>query len=350
MASPDPAAFGAAFRSALAGFDRRRPVSILGHVDADGLAAAAILARALARAGRAADIRLVGKGENAWSAALRQELSQRRPGGLIVADLGIRAGAILPGVPTILVDHHVPTGTPGDAHVISGHGMTPEPASALIAYWCAQGLGPADDLLWLAALGLVGDMAENAGFPELAAAEARYGRTALREAVALVNAPRRSAAADARPALALLMSGEGPRDVIAGGRPETALLRAARAEVQRELQAARRVAPRIRDAVALIRVSSPCQIHPLIAQQWRCRLKDNIVLAANTGYRPGWVHFAVRTATSADLIRFLAEHRPAGADENYGSGHRQATGGALRLQPWNAFVSALGFPEDRIAA
>jgi single-stranded-DNA-specific exonuclease len=74
------------------------------------------------------------------------------------------------------------------------------------------------------------------------------------------------------------------------------------------------------------------------------------VLAANTGYRDGWVHFAARTATGTDLIAFLAAHRPPGAGEEYGSGHAQATGGALRPADWNAFVAGLGFPEEQISA
>ncbi len=135
-----------------------------------------------------------------------------------------------------------------------------------------------------------------------------------------------------------------------GARPATAVLRAAKAEGKAELDAARRGAPKVRGGTALIRFHSPTQIHPLVAQQWRGRLKGDVVLAATTGYRPGWVHFAVRTATDLDLIAWLADRRPPGADEAYGSGHRQATGGALRLPDWNAFVDRLGFPEERIAA
>ncbi|MFD2816243.1 hypothetical protein ACFSYD_20495 [Paracoccus aerius] len=60
--SPDDAA--AAFRAALDRFDPARRPLILGHFDADGLAAVAILARMLDRAGRPADIRIMGKGEN----------------------------------------------------------------------------------------------------------------------------------------------------------------------------------------------------------------------------------------------------------------------------------------------
>jgi single-stranded-DNA-specific exonuclease len=337
-----------AFRFALERFDLNRPALILGHFDADGLSAVAILKRALDHARRDSDIRLVGKGENPWSPVIRRELEERRPGGLIVVDLGVREGAIAPGVPTIIIDHHVPSGTPGDAVVISGNRLEPEPTSALLAYWCAQALGDAHDLVWLAGLGLIGDMAEAAGFPEMAQAQQRYGKTALRDAVSLINAPRRAAAADAGPALELLLKGDGPKDVTSGRYPETAALLAAKEEVKGELDIAKRVGPKVRDEVALIRFHSPCQIHPLIAQQWRGRLKDKVVLAANTGYRPGWVHFAARTATDRNLIDFLAKRRPSGADENYGSGHAQATGGALRPDDWNQFVRELGFPEEQL--
>lgn len=47
----NPADVGPAFPAALDGFDPARPPLILGHFDADGLAATAILARALDRAG-----------------------------------------------------------------------------------------------------------------------------------------------------------------------------------------------------------------------------------------------------------------------------------------------------------
>jgi single-stranded-DNA-specific exonuclease len=101
--------------------------------------------------------------------------------------------------------------------------------------------------------------------------------------------------------------------------------------------------------VAVIPLHSACQIHPLIAQQWKGRLRDKVVIAANTGYRPGWVHFAARAGAGTDLIRFFAERRPKGADDHYGSGHRQASGGALRHEQWNEFVRELGFPEEQIA-
>jgi single-stranded-DNA-specific exonuclease len=338
------------FAQAVTGFGPGAPL-ILTHNDADGLSSGALLARALARAGRIPDVRILGRGENPWSADMAAELAPRSPAGLVVADLGLRPGAVKPGTPTVVLDHHVPTGDAGGATVITGFGQDPTPTTSLLAYWCAAGLGPVDDLVWLAAIGIIGDLGDKAPFPLLAEARRRYGATALREAVSLLNAPRRTGSGDAGPAMALLMKVDGPRAVISGEHAETALLAAARQEVREALEAGRRVAPKVAGPVALIRLHSPCQIHPLVAQSWTGRLKGNIVMAANTGYRPGWVHFAVRSATGQDLVAFLREHAPADADENYGNGHRQATGGALRPPAWNAFIAGLGFgPEMQVPA
>jgi single-stranded-DNA-specific exonuclease len=338
--APDPTRIGSEFRGWLTSLPGA-PL-ILGHFDADGLAAVAILKRSLP----GSEVRLVGKGENPWDPALRAELAERAPAAIVATDLGVREGDIVPGTPAALIDHHVPTGTPGHALVISGNGCDPEPTSALLAFWC---VGAPEELLWLAALGLIGDMAEDKGFAELAEAQRRFGKTALRNAVTLINAPRRTAKADATPALDLLLKCHSPKELLSGEHPETAQLLAAKEEVKAEMDVARRVAPKVRGEVALIPLASPCQIHPLIAQQWRSRLKDKVVIAANKDYRPGWVHFAARTAAGHDLIRFFADRRPAGAGSEYGSGHRQASGGALRVPEWNHFVTELGFPEERIA-
>ena len=331
-----------AFVTAIQAFSRTEPVWILGHNDADGLSATALFARAFTAANWTVRTRIVGRGESPWSNAMRAELASEAAGGVIITDLGVRDTLPKPGVPTVVVDHHIPGMPPFGATIISGHGQDPSPTSSLLAFWCAGTIADADPWLWLAAVGLIGDMAEKAGFPEMEAAR-RFGVTALRDAAALINAPRRSASGDAAPALALLMAADGPKDIVSGDRPEAAAVLAARAEVKTALDAARRVGPVVRGEVALIRFASPTQIHPLIAQQWRGRLRDKIVMAANTGYRPGWVHFAVRSGSDRDLVGFLAEHRPPGADEMYGSGHRQATGGALRPADWNAFITGLGF-------
>ncbi|WP_294392636.1 phosphoesterase [uncultured Sphingomonas sp.] len=324
------------------------PIVVFSHFDADGLAAAAILIRALHAGGREAVPLVIGKGETPWDGTVGARIAALNPAGLIAADLGTRAEPIVAGLPTLIVDHHCPTGIPAGAITLSGNGLEPEPTSALIAWWAAAAVGDVSHLQWLAALGLIGDMADEAAFPELAEAQARWGKTALRDATSLVNAPRRTAAADPSPALRLLLAADGPKAITKGDDADAHALADAKAEVRQAVEAAKRVAPRVAGDVAVILFHSPCQIHPLIAQRWRGRLKDKVVIAANSGYRPGWVHFAARSATGRDLIAFLAEHRPDGADSRYGNGHGQATGGALPVDLWNRFIADLGLPDQRI--
>ncbi len=290
-------------------------------------------------------MRLVGRFESAWYSNMAAQIQALEPGLVIVADLGIRPEPVLPARPTVLIDHHVPQGLPESATVISGYGQDPTPSSSLLAFWCSGTVAAADDLLWIAALGLIGDYGEKAPFAELAEARVRYKAKVLREATSLINAPRRSSTGDAQPAFDLLLKASGPEDILSGDHPETALLRAARDEVKAELEAARRLPPRFAGPVALIEVHSRCQIHPLVAQSWAGRLRRQIVIAANTGFRDGHVHFAVRSATGRNLIAFLQEHRPPGtvASSAYGQGHEQASGGALPLDGWVQFLTILGF-------
>ena len=349
-ASDGRVAAAEALADGLGSFDRSRSIVVHSHFDADGLSAAAILVRALARADRLAIPLVVGKGETPWDSDIAVRIGALEPGGLILADLGTRPEPVLPGCPTIVIDHHVPTGEPQGAVTISGNGLSPEPTTALLAWWAAGSLGEQDDLLWLAGIGLIGDMADEEGFPALAEAQRRWGKTALRDAVSLINAPRRTAAADAGPALRLLVRANGPKEITKGRDADALTLHAAKAEVRAAMDEAKRVAPLVVGDVALIQLDSACQIHPLIAQQWRGRLRDKIVIAANRGYRPGWVHFAARSATGRNLIDFLAEHRPPNADGRYGSGHAQATGGALQTADWDGFVAGLGIPRAKVSA
>jgi single-stranded DNA-specific DHH superfamily exonuclease len=335
---------------ALAAFGREGPIVVLSHFDADGLSAAAILLRALRQAGWNSEPLVVGKTGSPWEVETRDRIAAFKPAGLIVADLGTRYEPVLPDCPTLVVDHHVPTGEPHDAVTISGNGLDPEPTTALLAWWAASALGEQSNLLWLAAIGLIGDMADGLGFPELDEAQARWGKTVLRDATSLINAPRRTALADAGPALRLLLTADGPKRITKGDDADALALHAAKAEVRAAMDEGKRVAPLVMGDVALIGLNSPCQIHPLIAQQWRGRLKDKIVIAANRGYRTGWVHFAARSASGRNLIAFLAEHRPAGADGRYGNGHAQATGGALPIAVWNAFIAGLGLPQAQVEA
>ena len=361
---------GAGFVAWVEGLPRGRAtrVHVLCDSDADGLPAGALLVRALRAAGFGevtAETRR--KGESAWDGQVLERVRGFRPEALIVADLGSRAGALLAGVPTLLLDHHVPTGVPEGAVLLTGYGRGAEggdgkdvPTTGLMAWWCARALVGerlAEEWMWLAGISLLSDLGDKAPFMELALAKKRFGGGALREATSLLNAPRRTATGDGSAALRLLLEANGPKEVLSGAIAETAELWRAKEEVGAALAAARKLPPRFSrkaraelgaDLVA-VRMETPCQVHPLVAMQWRSRFPKSVVFGVNTGYRAGWVHFSGRAPAGVNLVAWLLAHRPAEADERYGNGHDQAAGGALPVEVWNRWAEEVGFgPEMRV--
>ncbi|PRY93350.1 single-stranded-DNA-specific exonuclease [Hasllibacter halocynthiae] len=316
------------------------PSLILSHDDADGLSSAALLGR-----GTGAPVRLVGRGLNAWTDPVAEEVAGEA---LVVADLGMRDRML--GRRLCVIDHHVPAGRPEGAAMIHGEGLDPVPSASLLAWWA---LGAPEDRLWLAALGCMGDYGDKGGHAEVAPAKKRYGAGKLRELTSLVNAPRRSAAGDGAPALALLAAAEDPADALSGRHPGLAECEGAREEVKAAAAEARRAPPRFGARyggdLAVVRIDTPCQVHPLTAQSWVGRLRGATVLCANFGFLPGMVSFSGRAPEGGDIPALLARHRPEGADPAlYGNGHRRAAGGTLPRAAWNALMGDLGFgPELR---
>jgi single-stranded-DNA-specific exonuclease len=96
---------------------------------------------------------------------------------------------------------------------------------------------------------------------------------------------------------------------------------------------------------ALVSLDSGCQIHPLIAQQWRTRLPKFAVIAANHGYLPGIVAFSARTQRTDLVLPALLRAPDIGADDeaSFGRGHDQASGGHLPRALFNRLMDALGF-------
>ena len=331
------------FRTFIEQQELGRPIGVLCHSDVDGLAAGAILTRTLQRVGHVVVVDVTRKGEHAWSVSVRERLARTEPQAIIITDLGSRDQAVLPNVPTLLLDHHQPNGVPPGGELITGYGQEPTPTSGLLAYWCGQALINIDDLCWIAAISLLSDIGDKAPFELLDQTKQRYKATPLRDATTLLNAPRRSATGDAWPALELLLTADDPRAVTKGSAPQVEQLYAAKTEVNRAFTEAKKASPTFSGNVALIRIHTPCQIHPLIAQIWRTRLPKYLVMGVNTGYLPGYVNFSVRASKDMNVLTFLRDHAPTDAGESYGHGHDQASGGALRYPAWNEFVQKLGF-------
>jgi len=341
-----------AARAAAAGFlqgvGRDERLVIFCHFDADGLAAGALLARGLARLGYA-DVTVLPseRGESAFADGARARLAALGPAALIVTDLGVSRAGALPGVPTLYVDHHVPEGEPPGAVVVSGYGWDPIPCSAWLAYELLAPLAPLDDLAWVAAVGVISDLGDRAPWAPLPAVRKRFGATTLKEAVALINAARRAPAFDIATPLALLLEADGPKAVAEDEARGAGRLRAYREQVGAALKEARRAAPRFAVGApwALVRFSSPCQVHPLIAQQWRGRLPKHVVIAANDGYLPGVVAFSARTSRADLSVPALLQAVDLGPlNGTFGHGHAAASGGHLPPDAFARLLQALSFP------
>jgi single-stranded-DNA-specific exonuclease len=325
------------------------------HFDADGLAAGALFGRVLERLGfRDVQVVASGRSENAFSDGARERLRALAPDALVVTDLGVRAEGVLPEIPTLYVDHHQPAGLPtdGTATVVTGYGWDPIPCSAWLAWELlapiAGSAGVAiDDLQWLAAVGTISDLGDKAPWPELAGARKRWTAKWLKEAVVLTNAARRASAFDVETPLALLLTVDHPRALSEDEARGADRLRAYRAEVNAALAEARKAAPVFAGGDspwALVRLHSSCQIHPLLAQQWRGRLPRHAVIAANGGYLPDLVAFSARTSrTDLNLPRLLRATRVAEGDGRFGNGHDQASGGHLAPERFAQVLAALGF-------
>ena len=338
----------AAARTEIAGFlnelARDTRLVVFCHNDPDGLAAGAVFGRALPRMGfTGVEVVPSLRGESAFSDEARARLLRLRPEALIVTDLGVHHFGVLPGLPTLYVDHHRPSG----ATVISGYGWDPIPNASWMALELLRSLADVEDLGWIAAIGTLGDLGDRAPWPELAALKKRYTAKWLREAVSLINAARRAAEFDVETPLQMLLTTDHPREVSQNSELGADRLHAYRAEVNQELQRARRQPPVFSRShpFALVRLDSPCQIHPLIAQQWRGRLKDHAVIAANPGFLPDVVAFSIRTARADLNLPAILQAIDLGEfNGRFGQGHDQASGGHLPPDAFERLLQELGFP------
>lgn len=335
---------------ALLGTPARGPSVIAADRDVDGLAAAVLTRRALERLGaRAVAIVAAGKGEHPHHPALQARLHARRPDLLVVVDMGSRGGPILPGVPTVIIDHHQPRGFPPGAVAVSAFGHEPVAPTSLLAFELLRPLVAVDDLAWLAVLGTVADLGIAAPFPAVRAWLARHRPRDVTEAVALLNAARRAAGDEVEVALDVLERAASP-GAIAGGRVAgVERLRACRRAVDAETRRCARTRPVFAGRYALLRCPSAMQVHPLVAVRWMRRLRGFVVIAANDGYLPGRVNFAIRTTADVNLVDLLRSVPLGAVDGEYGFGHPAATGGSLAPADFARLLEALGFPAGAAA-
>ena len=317
--------------------------------DADGMAAGVLVDTTLRRLGHTSIQRfLPDRSRNLWRPGMAEQLRRLNPERLFVLDLGIRAEPVLAGLPTCYIDHHALEGTPVEGLVISSyHSPQAVNTSALVWELCRP-LVHLSDRDWIAAIGVIGDLQERHAGALLTEVKRKYGLRPIRDIVALVNAGRRISTELAVLACALLEEHDDPRTLLQSA--EAAPLHAARQEVQRALAEAKRAAPVFSGHVALIRIRSPYQLHPLLAQIWRSRLRGIIVIGANEHYLAGQVNFSVRGPSGTNVREFLRRIPLPPGDGEYGLGHDEASGGSLPIARWNQLLTALGFPSSAFAS
>ncbi len=319
----------------------------LHDVDADGLAAGALWQKTLERAGHRATRVLPDRERNAWTPDNREKLARTAPGALFLLDLGIGKDVILDGVSTCYIDHHRPDITQNEAHdgdvLISGYTWNPIPNTSWMLWEIGREIADLEDLDWVGVVGTLSDLGEKAPWEQIAICKKKYGAKWLKEATVLVNAPRRAAHFEADLGAQVLLEFENPKDLCESTGEKVLALREARAEVAAALEEGKKAAPKFAGQVALIRVSSPCQIHPLIAQIWRTRLPKFIVICANDAYLPGRVNFSARSSAGVNALEYLKSIEISDGEGSFGNGHDQASGGSLPIERWQELLAKIGF-------
>ena len=318
--------------------------------DADGVSAGVVWQRGLERLGFTNVLRLLPDRErSAWSEGNRATVQAAAPDRLFVLDLGSQPHPVLPGVPTCFIDHHRPEGVPPGDTLISAYAWDPIPTTSLLAWDVMGALADVSDLDWIAAVGVLGDLGDSAPFLVLTDAKRKYTAKYLKETVALINAARRASSYDPESAARALLTHSDPRAFVNSDSADVAAMRVAREYVKAAMEEAKKAAPVFAGQVALIRVHSDCQIHPLVAQIWRTRLPKFIVIAANDAYLPGRVNFSARGAKGVNVLEFLRSLPLPPGEGNFGHGHDAASGGSLPVARWNLLLGAMGFAPDVFA-
>ncbi|KAJ8488928.1 hypothetical protein ONZ51_g3267 [Trametes cubensis] len=374
---------------------------LLPDKDADGLCSGLVVYHTLLHLGldsTLVSVHFPAKGSNIHAQAERDAIARYGAAFIIVTDQGSRGGPPIVDssdanpVKTLILDHHWSTAFPEGALVCTAAHCPPIATSATLAYEVclplakehAQKHGPKPSALrekleYLCAMGTMGDLGTSfkwePPFPDMRDCLKKWTKKVLGEAIGLLNAPRRSAEYDVETAWRALLNVSSPRDLLdPSSNQDIRRLYAARAGVKAEVDRCARRPPTFSGdgRIALIRISSPAQIHPLIATRWSSSLKGarlEVVMCSNDGYTPGMTNFACRIARAGggvaragtkrkadggqegdhetNIIAILKEYagRVPGLRESMGDdfarGHKQASGGIVRTEDFERLWEAM---------
>ncbi|KAF7193134.1 hypothetical protein HII31_05568 [Pseudocercospora fuligena] len=361
-------------------------VVIVPDKDADGLSAGAILRRTLVLLGLPKEIihvHLLTKGNTVHSEEERTEMSALKPAYVFVIDHGSRSGPPLVSNTHkgLVIDHHFATQSDfpdGSEHVSACH-SPPVATSSLLTYEICKPLHVRveETCDWLCVVGTHGDLGNTLKwappFPDMSATMKRFTKKTLNDVVSLVNAPRRTASYDVISAWDALCETEEPATVLKNAR-----LLAARRDVNEEVERCTHTAPKFSgdNKVAVFRINSKAQVHPVIATRWAGHLQSKsleMIMVANEGYLEGKVNFSCRIPRCArnndppvDIIQRLKayaslsdEHDDEGVEQvkmedadqrpnllqrmgdDFARGHVQASGGIVAVDEFEELMKKM---------
>jgi len=343
---------------------------IIPDKDADGLTSGAILQKTLVLLGLDAGLisaHLLQKGSNIHNENEREAMAAYKPACIFVLDQGSRKSPPVIDAPhkALIIDHHWASSDDdfpaGSQHVTACH-SPPVATSSLLTYHICSFLHEevSQTCDWLCAMGTHGDLGNTLKWepplPNMKPTFKRYTKKAINDAVSLINAPRRTSTYDVPAAWAALTAAATPADLLKNSK-----LLAARAEVNAEVERCTHTAPKFSsDAkIAVFRINSAAQVHPVIATRWAGHLQSpklEVILVANEGYLPGVVNFSCRVPRSArarnppvDIIQVLkgiAEKAPNPTlrerlGESFARGHKEASGGIVPKAEFEEFIEIL---------
>ncbi|RKU41319.1 hypothetical protein DL546_004540 [Coniochaeta pulveracea] len=337
--------------------------------DADGLTSGSILQRTLVLLGldpSLVSVHLLQRAGNIHEGPEREKMASLKPSYIFVLDQGSRKSPPVIDLPhkALVIDHHYALDDDfpeGSTHVTACN-SPPIATSSLLTYLIClelhEDVGPMCD--WLCIMGTHGDLGNTLKwqppFPDMTAAFKKYTKKAINEAVSLVNAPRRTASYSVKDAWDALASANSPAELL-----QNRQLLAARAEVNAEVERCTHTAPSFSSdgKIAVFRISSPAQIHPVIATRWSGHLQSaklEVVLVANEGYLPGMVNFSCRVPRCArarsppvNIIEVLKGVAERAADptlrerlgESFARGHKEASGGIVPKKEFEELMAVL---------
>lgn len=347
----------------------KKKVLIVPDKDADGLTSGLILYRTLELLGIPSElisVHLLDKGSNVHDDAEREAMAAKDPAYIFILDHGSRKAPPLIDTPhrAIVIDHHWATEEdfPEGADFVTACNSPPVATTSLLIYTicCDLHLDVREKCGWLCAIGTHGDLGTTLKweppFPDMKETFKKYTKKAINEATSSVNAPRRTATRDVITAWNALLDAPDPATLTKDKR-----LIAAREEIADEVERCTHTAPKFSydSKIAVFRISSKAQVHPIIATRWAGHLQSSkleIVLVANEGYLPDQVNFSCRIARCArgrdppvniiESLRAAAESSSSGTllerlGESFARGHKEASGGIVGKDVFEELMACL---------